>query len=252
MKKIIIFTSLSILLCTTTICTAQSEVCPEDLSKLMLQASTTNSTILWDKAIAAANANYKKSNLNSDLANLCYAYYGAVGNCIGTNDSDQGKKLLELGQEAAIKLEQDEKYKSLAKAVQGGLKGLEIAFSPMKGMMLGPESDRLLKESLKLEEENAFAWLQKGSSEYNTPKIFGGDVPESIKSFKKSIECFDKIKSEHTWLKLEAMIWLGQAYHYSEKYEEAKQTYEEVLKIAPGHQWVENSLLPKTEKKINQ
>lgn len=250
MKKLIFTMTLMCISVLAIQTTAQTRICSEELGDFMLEASLINSSILWEKAVSSAQINFEDTGENSDLLNLCYAYYGAVGNCLSTRNSDAGESYIENALIACNQLAQIDEYKSLAYSLQGGFKGLAIAFSPMKGMMLGPESDRLIEKSLKLNEKNPFAWLQKGSSQYNTPRLFGGSVSASIESFKKSVEYFDLEASNHLWLKLEAMTWLGQAYYQTEAYTEAKKVYDQVLEIAPGYQWVETILLPKTEQKI--
>jgi len=222
-----------------------------ELSKMMHSASILNSEILWDKSIEQAKNAYNDSNSSEDLLQLCYAYYGRVGTCLSKKDSDHGEKILELAIASAEKLSQDESYESLARSLLGGYYGMSIAFSPMSGMYLGPKSDDQIGKSLKLNPENAFAWLQKGSSQYNTPRIFGGSVTKSIDSFKKSIEYFNADESLHEWLKIEAMVWLGQAYHYQEEYQNAREVYQEILEIAPGFEWVEDVLMPKTLAQLN-
>ena len=217
---------------------------------MMLEASVINSSILWNNTLEKAHTKFDSSGESADLLNLCYAYYGIIGNCLSTNNMDLGEEYVQKAIILAEELGEDEEYKSIAYSLQGGFKGLAIAFNPMKGMILGPESDKLIKKSIKLHETNSFAWLQKGSSEYNTPRLFGGSITKSIESFKKSIECFDSEDTDHLWLKIEAMTWLGQAYHETKNYDKAKEVYLEVLKIAPGYQWVEDHLLIKTEKRL--
>jgi len=223
----------------------------EDISSLMFKASTTNSELLWDRAVTLAKSTYESSNESEDLLQLCYVYYGKTGTLISKRDKEKGEKTIELGLASAEKLSLDSEYESVANALLGGFNGLSIAFSPMKGMVLGPKSDKQLNKSLKLDPENAIAWLQKGSSQYNTPRIFGGSVKESIESFKKSITYFEADQSMPVWMKIEAMIWLGQAYHYMEDYQKARETYNAVLDIAAGHQWIEKILLPATMAKLN-
>ena len=228
------------------------EICPDEkLDELMLKASIVNSSMLWDRAINLTLINYKASNTSKDLLELCYAYYGKLGNCLSKQDREEGIAIIEKGLAAAEKLSQDFEHESVAYALLAGFNGMSIAFSPMKGMFLGPESDKQIEKSLDLDPNNAIGWLQKGSSQYNTPRIFGGSVDKSVDSFKKSIKCFEKDDSTPIWMKLEAMIWLGQAYYYKEEYQSAKDIFISVLNIAPSHQWVEQSLLPAALAKLN-
>jgi len=71
-------------------------------------------------------------------------------------------------------------------------------------------------------------------------------MKNSIESYKKSIAGFEADESKPLWMKIEAMTWLGQVYHYSKDYQKAAEIYNAVLEIAPDHQWVTNLLLPAT------
>lgn len=230
--------------------TAQDSDCPDSLTELMWTASTINSEILWDRSITEAKSNYAKTQSNADLLQLCYAYYGGLTNCLSNWDKEKGKEFAELGIAAAETLLQDDNFKSTANALLAGFNGMSIAFSPMKGMYLGPKSDKQVSNALKLDPTNAIAWLQQGSSQYNTPKIFGGNVKKSIESFKKSIAFFDADPSKPEWMKIEAMVWLGQAYHSNKEYQKASDIYNEVLNLVPGYKWVELQLLPATKAKL--
>lgn len=224
----------------------------EDLTCLMYNASILNSEILWERAISIAKSKYESSNKSEDLLQLCYAYYGRVGNCLSNRKSqkDNGERTAKLGLKSANKLSLDSNYESLANSLLAGFNGMLIAFSPMKGMMLGPKSDKQVSKSLELNPENPIGWLQKGSSQFNTPSMFGGSPKKSIDSFKKSIAYFEADDSKPLWMKIEAMIWLGQAYHYTKNYEKARATYKDVLNIESNHGWIVNILLPATVAKI--
>lgn len=243
--KYLIISSLLLMSCFSQNLHAQ-ESSQSELNNMMHSASILNSEILWDKSIAKAKSVYADSNSSEDLLLLCYAYYGRIGNCLSKRNKEHGEKILDLAIACAEKLSQDEPFESLAMSLLAGYYGMSIAFAPMTGMYLGPKSDDQISKSLKLDPENAFAWLQKGSSQYNTPRIFGGSVTKSIDSFKKSIVCFDADQSMPEWMKIEAMVWLGQAYHYQEEYQNAHDVYQEILEIVPGFEWVEDVLMPKT------
>lgn len=231
---------------------AQENDCTNSLSQDMLKASLLNSRTLWDRIVSEAESTFKTTQKENDLVELAYAYYGSLGNCLSDMNKDKGLALAEKGIDVSKKLSETEEFKSLGHALLSGFYGMSIAFNPMKGMTLGPKSDKHIKEALKINEENPFAWLQKGSSQFNTPRIFGGSVTKSIESFKKSISFYEKQSHEILWLKIEAMIWLGQAYHEKELYKEAETVFKNILEIAPGYQWVERILLPRTTKKLEQ
>lgn len=256
MKKIekfcLMFCSfLFLLVLSTSVLQSQDSGIIEEPTDLMVTAFTLGSDLLWDKSIAEARSNFEQLESSENLLQLCYTYYGKASNCIGLQKEDEGEQAIEFGLAAAERLAKDRAYASDAYALLGGFNGLAIAFSPMKGMFLGPKSDKQIAKALALEAENAIGWLQKGSSQYNTPRMFGGSARKAVETFRKSIQYFDKDLEKPRWMKLEAMIWLGQAYHYLKDYRNAEAVYNEVLALAPGLQWVEKSLLPATLAKLN-
>lgn len=216
----------------------------------MQMAFNSNSIILWDKSIDDAKTVYEQSNNPHDLLTLCYAYYGAIGSLMQTRDKTQGVKLLSEAMDYANTLKENKNYKSQALALIGGFQGLEIGFSPMKGMVLGAKSDKNIDRALKLDSENFFAWLQRGSSQFHTPKMFGGSVEQSIDSFEESILLHQKDSKNPQWLRTEAMIWLGQAFAKQKRYAEAYKIYTEVLAIDNSVLWVSEELLPRIKDKI--
>jgi hypothetical protein len=50
------------------------------------------------------------------------------------------------------------------------------------------------------------------------------------------------------WGRLDAHLWLGQAYAAQGKRDDARAEYEQVLRLVPDHPWVVNVLLPALDK----
>jgi len=125
----------------------------------MFKASTTNNDVLWSQSVTMAKAKYKATNKSEDLLQLCYAYYGKVGALISKWDKENGEKAIALGLASAKKLSLDDEYASIANALLGGLNNISIAFSPAKAEVLASLSDQQINKSLKLDPENAIAWL---------------------------------------------------------------------------------------------
>lgn len=130
-----------------------------------------------------------------------------------------------------------------------GILGFKIAFAPMKGMWLGPRSNSHLSKAMKNDKTNAQAWKQKGNSLLHTPAAFGGDVKKSIKHYVRAIELYESQGDlTNNWEYIDALAWLGQAYHKDGQLEKAKSTYSKALEQEPNAGWVKYVLLPKAEK----
>ena len=216
-----------------------------DIKKMIYKASTSNSVLLWEKAISMLETAQKECPSNEVILHLGYAHYGLAGTCIGKKEETKGTAAIEKGKTYAEKLLKQADYEDDANALLGGLTGMSIAFSPISGMFLGSKSDNYLTKALKLNAENAFALLQQGSSLYNTPRMFGGDVNAAVSTFEKAIAIFEKQNDEYDWIKLETMVWLGQALQNLERTDEAVAVYNKILEKEPNYDWVTNALLPK-------
>jgi len=221
------------------------------IAKTMCAAHCNNSKFLWVEAIDQINCFYEDTENEEAKLLLAYAHYGMAGTAIGNRDADLGKKAIENGIKYAEALSSHDKYGAEALSINAGLLGIQIGFSPMKGMTLGPKSDKLVVKAMKVDDQCAMSYLQEASSLYNTPRMFGGSVSKSIDAFKKAVRLYDKMDQSNNWLRLEALCWLGQAYHKSDQLEEAKSTYELVLAEAPNHGWVKNLLLPQLLKDMD-
>lgn len=211
-----------------------------------------NSETLWTELISDLESD---PNFENDES-LQYAWvkcqYGLAGVYMATYDTEKGApvvaKAVEMNQRLLKKNNKNADYHAMLSA----LYGLQIGFSPMKGMFLGAKSDKHINKAVDLEPENGFAWLQKGMSYFHTPSMFGGDKGEAVKCFRKATELLEhKGDLSSNWQWLEAMTWLGQAYAETNQLTVAKTTYERALEEFPDFAWIKMALLPSLNKKLN-
>lgn len=208
-----------------------------------------NSETLW---LSLINELEQSPRLEGDRE-LQYAlvecYYGLAGVYMSTYDGDKGVPLLEKAVKANSKLIKQDSKNANYHAMQSALYGMQIGFSPMKGMFLGSKSDRHVEKAIELDPNNGFAWSQGASGYYHTPSMFGGDIKEAVRHYQKAVELLgSEGELESNWLWLEAMTWLGQAYQKNGQVTEAKQTYERALEVFPGFAWIQKALLPSLDK----
>ena len=67
-----------------------------------------------------------------------------------------------------------------AKAVLASVYGLQLAYSPWKGMFLGPKSSSLMEKALKANPSSPLIWKLYGNSKYHTPDVL---LPNSSGGF---------------------------------------------------------------------
>jgi tetratricopeptide (TPR) repeat protein len=158
-----------------------------------------------------------------------------------------------LFEEYADKTEEDleqiidaDKKWSEPRALLSALYGLKMAYSPIKGMYLGPKSSNLIEKALTDSPASPLVWKIYANSKFFTPETFGGDVKEAIKAYEKSIALYeiDPASVKNNWMYLDALAFLGQAYMKDGQSSKAVVVYEKALKAEPNFMWVKASLLP--------
>jgi tetratricopeptide (TPR) repeat protein len=175
---------------------------------------------------------------------LAKARFGAVGACFAHQEESQAKKWLKAAEKDLKGLLKSREDWAEAHALLAGVYGMQIALSPMKGMFLGPKSSRHIEQALSIDPDNALAHYQQGSSLYNTPAMFGGDVEKAIRHLERARILYEQQSDGYNWEYLNTLAMLGQAYHYQDRYQDARRVYEEALQAAPAFGWVKNVLLP--------
>ncbi len=208
-----------------------------DRESMALLAYNTDNITLWQNLIESIESDSENGNRDESNLNLAYAYYGLTGTCISKRNKKLGLESSKKGIEIANELTTIDQYAAQAHALLGGFYGLQIALNPMKGMTLGPKSDKEVNEAMELDPNEPFAYLQKGSSLYNTPVMFGGSVEKSIDYFIKAAELYDVQGKSKSPQKVESLLWLGQAYQKTGDKLKANNAFSEVLAIAPNNLW---------------
>jgi tetratricopeptide (TPR) repeat protein len=138
-----------------------------------------------------------------------------------------------------------------AHALLGAVYGLQIAMSPLKGMLLGPRAGAALGRAASLEPDNPRVLLQQAINAYNTPALFGGSVDEAERLLRRSLERFAKQPADAPWPSwgpFYAHAWLGQALLHKGNRAGARAEFDRALAIAPGSGWVRYVLVPALER----
>ncbi len=207
----------------------------------------------WEEALKTVESKYSTSDKPTELIDIAHVKYGLLNATMANQDEDSFDKYLEGAKEDLdFILDLDSKHAD-AHTIKAAVLSLQIAYSPLKGMFLGPKSDSHIEKALKYNSESAFAWKMFASSKLFTPAMFGGDIEEAVASYEKAVSLFEKNDSDlaSNWLYLDALAWLGQAYMKNERHDEAVSTFEKALKREPNFGWVEFVLLPAAKEKAS-
>ena len=243
---------LFIILCMNQL-TAQNQLSLE-LQQIFHKAYTTNNAALWEIGIQQLQQNYQQSKEPSLLLAIARAESGLVGTYMGSKDLDKAEKVANTAEEHLLEILENMEDNADANALYGGILGMQIGFSPMKAMWLGPKSNKYISKALELEEDNVIALYQKASSSLYTPAMFGGDVPKAISTFKQAINIYEQSGEslDYNWGYLSTLTGLGIACMENNLTEDAITHFNKCLKIAPDFAWVKYQLLPSAEKRATE
>lgn len=211
----------------------------------------TEAKAFWKEAVQkreeALKTNAEDKNSRYRLA---LAQFGLLTATMRDQDEDLFDAYNEQTQENLDVLMKDKRYKAEAAALLAAVYGLEMGYSPWKGMYLGSKSGGLLEKALKENPSSPLVWKLYANSRLFTPDSFGGDVNEAIEAYTKAIQLYETHKeaTENNWFYLDAMAFLGQAYAKNGDNKNAILWYEKALQIEPDYNWVKYALLPAMRK----
>ena len=130
--------------------------------------------------------------------------------------------------------------------------GWQIGLSPMKSMLLGPRVGKAAQKAKQLAPDNPRVVLSAAISDFNTPKMFGGNKEKGLQGFQRAAELFAQEEPtdpiQPVWGHREAYAWIGIAYQDRGELESARAAFEKALEVDPDFGWVKYVLLPELEK----
>ena len=130
--------------------------------------------------------------------------------------------------------------------------GWQIGLSPMKSMLLGPRVGKAAQKAKQLAPDNPRVVLSAAISDFNTPKMFGGNKEKGLQGFQRAAELFAQEEPtdpiQPVWGHREAYAWIGIAYQDRGELESARAAFEKALEVDSDFGWVKYVLLPELEK----
>jgi tetratricopeptide (TPR) repeat protein len=209
---------------------------------------------LWEKAVSITKKT-STTNPNDVDKKLIYAlaHFGLLNATMAEEDETQFDKYLDETKVTLESLIEEGSKMAEGKALLSSVYGLQMGYSPMKGMFLGSKSSSLIEEALKAKPNTPMINKIYAGSKLFTPEMFGGDVNLSIKHFEKAIAKYelDSALIQNNWLYLDTHAFLGIAYKKVNRLDDAILLYNKILKVEPEYSWVSNVLLPRAENSKN-
>lgn len=208
---------------------------------------------MWKSVVAEAQTEYGKNEKSSEhLFLLCLSQFGLLNATMRDQDESLFDDYIDDAEENIETLIEMNKKAGEPKALLSALYGLKMAYSPWKGMYLGPRSGSLIEDAKAQAPGSALVWKLYANSKLFTPETFGGDIKEAIRAFEKSISLYqaDPESARQNWFYLDTIAFLGQAYMKDGQTLKAIAILEKALTVEPQYAWVKMQLLPQAKRQL--
>jgi tetratricopeptide (TPR) repeat protein len=174
---------------------------------------------------------------------LLYSEYGLIGYLIGKGEKKQAKIELEKFKNHIADRLSLKPHDATLHAFKAASVGFSIWLQPWKAVYMGSENKSAVDNALLYHKAEPMPLFEWANSLYFRPAFVGGNKPKSVELFKRVLEIY-KHSDHENWMYYNVYAWLGQVYARQGEKEVARQFYLEILKEAPGFNWVKNDLLP--------
>ena len=198
-----------------------------------LQASKT----LWEKSVKEAENSFGDKSFEKAMA-----LYGLLNNTMASEDEKTFDQYKSMTVDLLKDIIKENEEWGEPRAVLSSVYGLVMAYSPMKGMILGMKSSSLMEEAIKLQPESPLVQKLYAGSKLYTPEMWGGDAKKALEAYQKSLGLFEDSARSGNWIYLDTMMGLAMAYRRTEQDEKAISTLEEAISIEPQYYWAKSTL----------
>ena len=200
---------------------------------------------LWDQVVVDL-ADRKESLTDGQLLDLVSFYYGYVGWAMAQEKKRKARDYIKKADELIDELLVIHPGWPELYAFKGAFFGFKIGLSPMKAVVLGPESMKNIDRAIELGPGSPQGWIEKGNALFYMPKMFGGSKEKALEAYQKAIRLMeaDAELTSDNWMYLNVLVILGQSYEKTDQLDNAKRSYEKILKIEPGFKYVRDELYP--------
>ena len=215
------------------------------LQNMIYKAYVDSDMSIWERAFVDLEQAYEKSPSDELLYDVLLAQYGLIGYYLAIDDNRRGRAKLEKAREYLEILHKAKGYEAEAMLFQAAFNAFRISLRPWVGVNLGPQSERLINDAIRMKPSYPRAWVEKGNLLYFAPAIFGGSKLKAIDHYKEAIRLMEtNMQNNHRWLYLSTLVGLARAYENTGDYEMAIATLEKSLQFEPNFLWVKDEVLP--------
>jgi tetratricopeptide (TPR) repeat protein len=204
---------------------------------------------LWKGIIQEMNQDYELSMDEAILYDLCFAWYGYIGYLITEEGKKAAKEELKEAEKRAEELSEILHDRHDVLALRGALLGYRIVLSKFSSLYLGPRILKYLNAAYESADTCFNCNVEMGSRYFYTPKILGGSKSEAVPHYEKAVELLElsTLKTEHSWLYMNTVLMLANAYKETGQKDLACILYKQLLEYEPEADWVRTRLYSKCQ-----
>ena len=219
--------------------------------KNIYNAFITHDMAKWERVIRTfETTNTSNISVEQKLELINY-YYGYIGWLIGQKQFKPAEKLIPKGEKLINQVLSISPKNATAYSFKGSFLGFKIGIDKCKAIFLGSDSKNSINKAMQLDPQNVQALIDKGNLLYYSPRFFGGDKNEALNYFLKGAKLMEKNKETYqNWTYLNLLTMIASAYEKTDRLEDAKLTYEKIIRNEPEIKWVKDDLYPQLLAKI--
>ena len=210
----------------------------QDAQQAQYAAYLNASKTMWKKSVELA-----KKESGEKSFEVAFALYGLLNNTMANQDEETFEEYKDETIDLLKEIIEEQPNWGEPKAVLSSTYGLVMAYSPMKGMILGMKSSSLMSDAMELQSDSPLVQKLYGGSKLYTPEMWGGDPEIALASFSKALEIYqDAGKTEGNWLYLDTMMGLAMSYKKTDQDDKAKSTLQKAISLEPQYYWAKAEL----------
>jgi len=210
--------------------------------KNIYTAFITHDMAKWEKVIRTIEATNATNTVEQKLELINY-YYGYIGWLIGQKKFTPAEKLIPKGEKLINQVISVSPKNATAYSFKGSFVGFRIGIDKCKAIFLGSESKNSINKAMQLDSQNIQAIIDKGNLLYYSPRLFGGDKKEALTYFLRGVKIMERNKETYqNWVYLNLLTMIASVYEKTDNLEDAKLTYEKIMRNEPDIKWVKDGL----------
>lgn len=201
----------------------------------------------WRQVMTEMETLWEVTDSDDLLYDLIVAEYGYIAYAIGVDKKKEARVLVRKTEDRLQLLLEAHPEMARAHALLGAIYGFKIGLDPYKAPVLGLKSFDANARAMELDPGDPQVLVEKGHIEFFKPAIFGGSSEEAARIYGQAVALYEQNPEEleYSWLYLNAMRSLADAYVASEQYRKADAVFRKILRVEPRLEWIRDKEYPR-------